>query len=582
MAQNRNLLLDVLKGIAIIGVILYHCGLMKYGYLGVELFLVVAGYLTTKGIMRRVDAGEFSYRNFVGNRLVRLWSLLLIVTTVTLVLGYVWMLPHDFKLHCEGVAASSLFLNNVVQMVTSGDYWNVSNDLKPLMHTWYVGIILQFYIVYPLIFLLAARFANDVRNTTRTTLWIVFFVTLLLYTLPVLSNGQNFYLLPSRLFEFAAGGLVALMPVGDRERRSEKSIILLSLVVVVLLLVLNADFNVAKVRLLTTVGVATLMLIMVEQKPKMPQMKWFKWLALIGMASYSLFLWHQPILAFYRYVFNYNITASAYVMVISLSLIVGFISYYALEQPIVRMAKCHKMGGVTFFNLLFASILVATSYWGYRHKGVVRDVPELEIRADGKGATIEPQDYNERIYSYDHDFPKNGRENVLVIGDSFGRDWINILRESHVDSLVNISYHTEVDDAIWQRINDANCVFVAYSHSVFAKYSKIIPLIADKRYYIVGCKYYGATLGNVYNNGRYDTGYFAQRYTIDKEIVSLNDEERQLFTTHYIDIMGVVTDDNQTIPAFTPDHKLISHDGLHLTRAGARWYAHLLDVRDYL
>lgn len=218
--QQRNLLLDILKGFAILSVILYHLGVMPYGYLGVEVFLVIGGYLITQSILRSKD----NYWQFINKRLVRLWPLLLLICAIALGLGWLWMLPVHYKLNCEAVIGTSVFTNNIVQYITSGDYWNGDNLTKPLMHTWYVGIMMQFYLIYPIVLIAAKKLSKDWRYSTFAVLICVSVVSYGLYMSPYLTTDQNFYFLPSRMFEFAASGLVALYYSIDDEAKRKKCI----------------------------------------------------------------------------------------------------------------------------------------------------------------------------------------------------------------------------------------------------------------------------------------------------------------------------------------------------------------------
>ncbi|MBQ6653381.1 MAG: acyltransferase, partial [Prevotella sp.] len=165
--NSRNQILDLFKGIAIIAVILYHANLFTYGYLGVEIFLVIGGFLITKSILRSYEKGNFSYWSYICNRLVRLWPLALIISAIALLGGYFTMLPDAYKNTCETAVGTATFTNNFVQYITSGDYWDTANEYKPLMHTWYLGVIFQFYVLYPFIFMLCHRFSNDFVKSTK-------------------------------------------------------------------------------------------------------------------------------------------------------------------------------------------------------------------------------------------------------------------------------------------------------------------------------------------------------------------------------------------------------------------------------
>ena len=160
MTSQRSACLDVLKAIAIIAVVLYHSGFLKSGYLGVDVFLVIAGFLTTRNLEKRVWSPDVSggrkwYLSFVSSRVIRLLPVLLVAGLLAMVIGWVTMLPDDYENLSESVIATNLFGNNILAAITTGNYWDVANDYKPLMHTWYVGLLMQIYLVYPLLFCLA-------------------------------------------------------------------------------------------------------------------------------------------------------------------------------------------------------------------------------------------------------------------------------------------------------------------------------------------------------------------------------------------------------------------------------------------
>ena len=142
--------LDVIKGLAIIAVVLFHLGIVKSGYLGVDVFLVINGFLIVPSLFEKIQTGNFSYKQFIKKRMMRLAPMVVLATLVCLFVGYFVMLPDDYENVGEAVVASNLYSENILLFLTTRDYWNVSNDFNPLMHLWYVGIIVEFYIIFPI------------------------------------------------------------------------------------------------------------------------------------------------------------------------------------------------------------------------------------------------------------------------------------------------------------------------------------------------------------------------------------------------------------------------------------------------
>lgn len=579
---NRSILFDIVKGVAIIAVILYHAGMLPFGYLGVEIFLVIGGYVITKSILKSFDQGTFSYRSYLNRRLLRLWPLLVLVSSLSLVIGWFVMLPNDLKLHSEAVVGTVLFLNNIVQHITSGNYWSASNELKPLMHTWYIGVMFQFYVIYPLIFTFSYHFAEDKKTALSRILWCVFLFSLILYLSPIFNTSQNFFLLPSRLFEFASGGLLALSEGNIRRWRGSKALLLGSAAVMLLLFFLHDDLESSKVKVILMVGVSCMFILVDQRGEAVSFLQGLKWLINLGTASYSLYLWHQPIFAFYRYVIDSDGSCGKILMVTAFSLLVGVMSYRYIERPLSLCSRKEKGASILYLvcgTLALSSIIFSIHI--YRMEGMIRDVPEMGIYL-GDPKRTDPIHHNERIHAFDKDFARNGKKNILIIGDSFGRDWGNILLASGVADSMNISYHTDVDDVLKRRIREADVVFMANNGRCIDRYADILLLVTDKPYYRVGVKNFGNYTGNIYNHDRYGKGYFKQYVEPNQFCKEINSEEKLVFGHHYIDMIEVLRDKDGKIPAFTPEHKLISQDGLHITRFGAKRYAQLLDVWQYL
>jgi peptidoglycan/LPS O-acetylase OafA/YrhL len=578
----RSLSLDLLKCVAIIAVVLYHVGICEYGYLGVDVFLVIAGYLTTKSIIRQQDNGSFGYFRFLNKRIFRLIPLLLIVSVLSLVLGYVLMLPMALKNTAESAAATPLFLNNVVQYITSADYWNGNNDYKPLMHTWYVALLMQFYVVYALLLLLGKKLGGGKKYIY--VIGFMFMASLLYYLIQTNDASAKFYLLPARMFEFAAGGGVALNAMGILRVKGRLTAYLLLLLLVALLFV-NGSLESGQVKLVvSTIFTCALLVLPWDKSLNDIKSKSARLLvglfASLGAASYSFYLWHQVIIAFYRYVINDDFAVSDYLIIFALCIIIGWLSYRYVERGLDNVKRL-KWGKVAFniVSVIVLIVIVGCSYKWYKQNGLVRDIPELELYVATSG-NIESQDYNQRNESMDVDFHENGKQNVLVVGDSFARDWINVLKEAGIDSTMNISLHRDADAVLNDRIAKADYVFVA-NNAPFDTYYPYLKRMMEKRFFRVGRKNYTSRNGIVYNNDRYGKDYYSQTFSLQESEEKEMKEEKLIFGDKYIDLMGSIQQNNGEYAFFTPDKHFYSHDGIHLTHAGAKEYARRLNVKKY-
>lgn len=207
--------IDTLKGIAIISVVLYHLGFLKSGYLGVDLFFAINGFFIIPKLVNKVSEGSFGINEFIKTRLLRLYPLVLLGCIVTMILGYFLMLPNTYANTSKSVIASLAMSNNIVEAITTKNYWDIVNEYKPLMHLWYVGILFEFYIVVPLYLLIIKRLFRNSKIDTYKILYgsliILLLGSFMLYVCPLYSNSQKFYYLPFRLWELLLGGCVPVL-----------------------------------------------------------------------------------------------------------------------------------------------------------------------------------------------------------------------------------------------------------------------------------------------------------------------------------------------------------------------------------
>ena len=565
--NNRSSLLDLIKGLAIVSVLLFHIGLFRYGYLGVDVFFVIAGYLTTCSVIKQYDNNNFCYWRFLLNRLIRLWPLLLITCMLSLIVGYNTMLPASYKNTAETAFGTSFFVNNYAQYITAGDYWDSSNEYKPLMHTWYVGVLFQFYILFPLLCIIVRFFTKKWKHLFIYVLFFITLISFVIYVLPVGSEAFDFYMLPSRLFEFTIGAILAT-PLFTNVKINWFN--WGTIIVLVVLLTINSNIEAMQYRLLFTVFVSTI-LIWNSRNSNVRFPFIFKPLILCGMASYSIYIWHQVIFAFYRNIWNDQLILWEYILLILVSLTVGIVSYYGIEKTIERICKQktmnQKMVIVSCILSLIPICFFSIKY--YNQEGVVRDIPELAVFLNNSRSWV-PQAYNAAVYQEDRNFLSNGKKNILLVGDSYARDWYNVIKESDKSNCFNLSYHEKPDSVLRERIRQADCIFLA-THGSFERFNPYLPEMMKKKFYRVGDKRFFSSPNIIYNK-RENKNYLMQQVNIPNDIKESNDDEQRIFGNAFINSMNIMKTPAGLYNIFTPEGFLISHDGLHLTKAGAMYY----------
>ena len=471
--------------------------------------------------------------------------------------------------------------------ITTKNYWDVVNEFKPLMHTWYISLLMQTYVVLPLIVKLCTKTKSFLRSCGYS-LAAFTAVSFALYLLPVFSDSDKFYFPFFRFFEVTLGAIIAVysdkLTKAVKKLGASKFAILttISAIGVASLFVVPDGFK--DEILLIGVCIISAMVIIIdlpsEKSGKYPFV--LRFIGMFGKITFGVYLWHQIILAFVRYTITTEFSPVHILLYFLFTLFIGFISYYLIEKPISLLCAKGKHGKATVFVccILLCLLTSVCSLLLYKNAGVVRDIPELDIVKADAHRNMHAE-YCDRGYLYDKDFEKPEKINVLVIGVSFARDYINILLESDFSDKLELSYiHTVSPEQVMShksRFEQADFILYSISNVKAAG----IPSYLDDYYekgnvYLIGNKSFGNCNGIIYNK-RNDEDYLNSSVKIDEAYIKQNKLFSEKYNDHFIDMLTPVMLDDQTVRVFTDDGKFISQDTRHLTRSGAIYYSKLLD-----
>jgi peptidoglycan/LPS O-acetylase OafA/YrhL len=561
---------DGLRAVAVGAVIAFHFGWLRNGYLGVDVFFVISGYLITGLVLAEMSEGRFSLVDFYLRRIRRIVPLALLVTLVALLVGVRVMLPDDLKHLASSVVATNLFANNVLQVITFGDYWDLVNEYRPLMHTWSLGIEEQFYLTYPFLLLLLGRH----RRFLIAALLILAGVSVAFHLWGAAPRDQRFFSLIYRFYELAIGGCVAAT-LDKRVIDHRWSPLAIGL----LILLLGSSVKMLPRNMLVplTVACTALVIASANERNRWSAMLENRILVGIGLISFSLYMWHQVILAFARYFVYEELRLPQLLMVLALTTALSVLSYRLVERPFrdrQRVSTRRVLAAVA------AAFVISTTLgmYLYLRGGVIRDVPEFDVTAANVSLrlngswrrTASWRPYNERIYGYDADFKGDGGIKVLVAGESFARDWANVLLESPYGSRIDLSFSPSVANrpGFHARVRVADVLFLENK----TRHDIQRLGIEASELWIVGPKYFGPSNGLFYN--RRGDGY-AIRTSTQQGFLERNELLRQQWDGRYLDYFAKVIDERGMVPVFTPSKKFISPDGRHLTQRGAQYFAEL-------
>lgn len=576
--------IDGLRAIAVLAVMLYHANVPGFGggYVGVDIFFGISGFLITGIIARALAAGQFSFTDFYLRRIRRIVPALAMMCLLCMPAALALMMPEHLENFGQSLFATALSANNVLLYLTSG-YFQEATRFRPLFHTWSLGVEEQYYLLCPLLLVLAWRIGK-VRGA---------FVLLAVGTAISMALRERFHaidgeaaflLLPTRLWELGLGGIAALAqprllagPLGQpTARRIAAALGLMASVSAVFWLGDPYETGTAAM-LVPLLGTCAVLVFGSDEGAG-------RLLVLppavgLGLISYGAYLYHAPLMAFLTLTSLEPPPWQHLTLLIPLAVMLAWLSWRLIERPLRDPRRT-----TTRFVLCFSAVtLGATASVGlalhltgglYALSDLAQRDPQLK-----RGETAR---YNEapRIYE-NRSFATASREkNVLVIGNSFARDVINMGLESGYLSGYDISYSPIIYCDPWpteliQRARQANAVIMGASFGqphipCMRRAVDRLTALGVEHVAVVGMKSFG------FNNNAVmllpPERRFAYRAKPDDGAVAANRAARAALPAGtFVDPYVVLDDGSGTVPVFTPQRRFISEDSRHLTRAGAHF-----------
>ena len=340
--------IDGLRAVAVLAVVLFHAGLgLPGGFVGVDVFFVISGFLVTGIIAKSLRRGDFSIRSFYVRRIRRIFPAAAFATSAVLIAGYFFLLPSQYAPVGEAALAQNVFASNIYFWFDTG-YFSRDVLTKPLLHFWSLAVEEQFYLLFPLVLCVGFRMF-DADHSKEASLdrrceRLAMFVLLLGVSSFVLSlygtanhPSATFYLLPTRAWELMAGAWLALKPVGPRSQRGCEVLSALGAATIA-----TSVFVISKqshfpgfVALLPVLGTAFVIAATTERSTWVGNALSVRPAVFVGLISYSLYLWHWPLMAFARTLVREPSRLTMACLVIA-SIVISAASWRWIEQPIRR------------------------------------------------------------------------------------------------------------------------------------------------------------------------------------------------------------------------------------------------------
>jgi peptidoglycan/LPS O-acetylase OafA/YrhL len=614
--MNYRTEIDGIRAIAVLAVMIAHSGvgILPGGFAGVDVFFVISGYLISGIILRELERGKFSFGDFYARRARRIFpALFFMLLTVSLA---AWMLltPSELKDYSASTFFSLIFLSNAY-FIDFTEYFAPSAHYIPLLHTWSLAIEEQFYLIFPVVALASFRLGG------RRGLWIAV-VVLLLASLALSEWGWrnkpagNYFFSPSRFWEILLGAVVVFWS-SRRVVVNNDVLAALGLASIIASFVIydeNTPFP-SVYALLPTLGTA-LLLLFARQTGWVGRILSLRPLRLIGLISFSAYLWHQPVFAFARIHEIDPSSPRVAVILIICVLSLSFLSWKYVEQPFRTKPQDKKS------FMLRRAITLSIAALGIATMSLVGHFSKLPLmrysNADQKlvemtrEAAMGFQRHVGRAFESRAFLPIGQAPKVIFIGDSYARDFMNVLDARGYLSRIDASYWVIAGECApyFQQSGDLrlNEVWNAPNCREYDRYRspKMLETIEEADVVILASNwregaapFLAETVDNIRtlslapivlvgpkSFGRIDIRSLLRlsmhermeyRTKENAEISKLNQELSEIAGVTYVDVLGALCDPNGRCPQVTESGRLISQDGGHLTPAGAQLLSNRLD-----
>lgn len=362
--------IDGLRALAVIPVILFHAGFSQFsgGYVGVDVFFVISGYLITSILINDLSKKDFSIARFYEKRAKRILPALFFVMLLCVPFAWLWMVPEQFKEFSQAFVAISFFVSNIL-FWKKEDYFSPAAEENPLLHTWSLGVEEQFYLFFPLFLFCFWRLGQ--RRVFYVLLGLTFLSLLLSEWGWRNVPSANFYLLPFRAWELGVGSLCASL-LYKREVQSSQFLSFTGLFLIIFsIFFFDKETPFPSLYALVPVIGSALIVLYCSKSTMIGQVLSTKVLVGIGLVSFSAYLWHQPLFAFARIRLLSEPSFGMMLILSFLSIVLAAFSWKFIEQPFRKGGRLlGSRNNIFILSGLTTALFVIFGLYGHFTGGV--------------------------------------------------------------------------------------------------------------------------------------------------------------------------------------------------------------------
>jgi len=457
MVYRRDI--DGLRALAVLPVILFHAGFDTFsgGFVGVDIFFVISGYLITSIILAEKEEGTFSLAGFYERRARRIMPALFFVMFTCILFAWLWLFSMHMEDFSRSLIAVPLFSSNILFWQESG-YFDASTDLKPLVHTWSLAVEEQFYLLFPLLLMLTWKLG---KRSTLLILLLIAFISLIAAQLSSANKSvAAFYLLPTRGWELLIGSFLALYFSMNEKSDFNKSLCQVCSTLG-LFLIIYAIFAYDKhtpfpgiYTLAPTMG-AALIILFSTQQTIVGRLLGYKHMVRVGLISYSAYLWHQPIFSLARHR-NLDEPSNFLLGILTIaSLIAAYISWKYIETPF-RKKDLFTRRQIFVYSAAGSALFIAMGLAGHFEKGFQS---RFEFKSLYEGDIGHPYFIRHMAERYFTCTPRSIAEEALITRNGFIRCMQSKQDNNVTIAVLGDSHAEHLFLGLAEKLNNKNIVF---------------------------------------------------------------------------------------------------------------------------
>tara|TARA_X000001036_G_scaffold416436_1_gene433477 strand:- start:489 stop:2372 length:1884 start_codon:yes stop_codon:yes gene_type:complete len=431
--------IDGLRAISILGVVFFHFkfDFFSGGYLGVDVFIVISGYLITSFIFNRLKIKKFNFKEFIIRRAKRLLPTFFVVLFLCSLLAFFIFLPVELIKFSKSVISTTFLSSNFFFWLYSG-YWDESNT-NPLLHTWSLSLEWQFYFFFSLLAILIWSLAKRKISILIYLIFFIIFLTSFILAITFLDRSMSFFLLPFRIYEFLIGTFVYFI-IDRKNSIINKNKNILSIFAILLIIysfyAFDSNSNApGYIALFPCLGTALLIYLSNSIIHKFLKNRI---LVYLGLISYSLYLYHWPVLIFYSWLNIVEIDFITKIVLIFFSVGVSSINYHFLEKPIrfnprVNLILRYFLTFLVVLTVFLSSIIIVNK--GYPERFSEQKKYLLNSFKD------DVQIYRKNFLEKNNDLKfDHNKKRVLVVGDSNGEDMFMAIKQNISEDIYDVEF----------------------------------------------------------------------------------------------------------------------------------------------